>query len=66
MYKELERRAGVDLNRRVNNMKQRAKDSCGTKKQVDDIRKIDVVEQDKKLREIYSKIVTEYEIRYCA
>lgn len=66
MYKELERRAGVDLNRRVNNMKQRAKDSCGTKKQIDDIRKIDAVEQDKKLREIYSKIVTEYEIRYCA
>ena len=66
MYKELERRAGVDLNRRVNNMKQRVKDSCGTKKQVDDIRKIDVVEQDKKLREIYSKIVSEYEIRYCA
>ena len=66
MYKELERRAGVDLNRRVNNMKQRAKDSCSTKKQVDDIRKIDVIEQDKKLREIYSKIVTEYEIRYCA
>lgn len=66
MYKELERRAGVDLNRRVNNMKQRAKDSCGTKKQVDDIRKIDVIEQDKKLREIYSKIVSEYEIRYCA
>lgn len=66
MYKELERRAGVDLNRRVNNMKQRAKDSCSTKKQVDDIRKIDVVEQDKKLREIYSKIVSEYEIRYCA
>lgn len=66
MYKELERRAGVDLNRRVNNMKQRAKDSCGTKKQVDDIRKIDVIEQDKKLREIYYKIVTEYEIRYCA
>ncbi len=66
MYKELERRAGVDLNRRVNNMKQRAKDSCSTKKQVDDIRKIDVIEQDKKLREIYSKIVAEYEIRYCA
>nr|DAU30103.1 MAG TPA: hypothetical protein [Caudoviricetes sp.] len=28
--------------------------------------KMDIIEDDKKLREIFSKIVAEYEIRYCA
>lgn len=65
MHKELERRAGADLGKRVRNMKQRIENSGGTKKQ-SDIKKIDVIEQDKKLREIYSKIVQEYEVKYCA
>lgn len=65
MHKELERRAGADLGKCVRNMKQRIENSGGTKKQ-SDIKKIDVIEQDKKLREIYSKIVQEYEVKYCA
>lgn len=65
MHKELERRAGADLGKRVRNMKQRIENVGGTKKQID-IKKIDVIEQDKKLREIYSKIVQEYEVKYCA
>lgn len=65
MHKELERRAGADLGKRVRNMKQRIENAGGTKKQID-IKKIDVIEQDKKLREIYSKIVQEYEVKYCA
>lgn len=65
MHKELERRAGADLGKRVRNMKQRIENAGGTKKQTD-IKKIDVIEQDKKLREIYSKIVQEYEVKYCS
>lgn len=65
MHKELERRAGADLGKRVRNMKQRIENAGGTKKQID-IKKIDVIEQDKKLREIYSKIVQEYEVKYCS
>ena len=30
------------------------------------LNKMDIIEDDKKLREIFSKIVAEYEIRYCA
>ena len=66
MYSELERRAGCDLNTRLRNLKKRLHDSGATKTEINNTRKIDVIEKDKKLREIFSKIVSEYEIQYCA
>lgn len=66
MYTELERRAGCDLATRLRNKKQRMIDSGCTKTEIDAMRKINIIEEDKKLREIFSKIVSEYEIRYCA
>lgn len=66
MYSELERRAGCDLGTRLRNMKDRLTDKGNKKSYVDKLNKMDVIEQDKKLREIFSKIVTEYEIKYCA
>lgn len=66
MYSELERRAGCDLGTRLRNMKERLADKGNKKSYVDKLNKMDVIEQDKKLREIFSKIVTEYEIKYCA
>ncbi len=66
MYSELERRAGCDLGKRLRNMKDRMLDNGSRKSYVDKLNKMDVIEQDKKLREIFSKIVTEYEIKYCA
>lgn len=63
---ELEQRAGCDLGTRLRNMKQRMGNSGATKTAINSIRKIDVIEGDKKLREIFSKIVSEYEIKYCA
>lgn len=66
MYSELERRAGCDLGARLRNMKSRLTDKGNKKSYVDKLNKMDVIEQDKKLREIFSKIVTEYEIKYCA
>lgn len=66
MYTELEHRAGCDLNARLRNLKKRLYESGATKTEINNCRKIDVIEKDKKLREIFSKIVSEYEIRYCA
>lgn len=66
MYSELERRAGCDLSTRLRNKKHRMEESGFTKKQINDYNKMDVIEEDKKLREIFSKIVAEYEIKYCA
>lgn len=66
MYKLLEQRAGCDLNRRVQNLCYRMAETGATKTQIGKISKLSVIEQDKKLREIFSKIVSEYEIRYCA
>lgn len=66
MYSELERRAGCDLNTRLRNKCNRMFDNGCTKTEIDKFNKMDIIEEDKKLREIFSKIVTEYEIKYCA
>ncbi len=66
MYSELERRAGCDLATRLRNKKQRMSESGCTKKEIGDYNRMDIIEEDKKLREIFSKIVSEYEIKYCA
>ena len=62
----MEHRAGCDLGKRLRNLKDRMTDNGCKKSDVDKLNKMDVIEQDKKLREIFSKIVTEYEIKYCA
>lgn len=66
MYRELELRAGCNLNKRLENLRSRMRDNGETKTSVNKLCKMDVVERDKKLREIFSKIVSEYEIHYCA
>lgn len=66
MYSELQQRAGCDLNTRLRNKKQRMHDAGCTKTEIENTRKIDIIEEDKKLREIFTKIVSEYEIKYCA
>lgn len=66
MYTELEYRAGCDLNTRLRNKRNRMSENGCTKTEINNLNKMDIIEEDKKLREIFSKIVTEYEIRYCA
>lgn len=66
MYEELEYRAGCDLNTRLRNKRRRMQENGCTKTEINNINKMDIIEEDKKLREIFSKIVSEYEIRYCA
>lgn len=66
MYAELERRAGCDLSVRLRNKRSRMMDSGCTKTEINNLNKMDIIEGDKKLREIFSKIVSEYEIKFCA
>ena len=66
MYAELERRAGCDLNTRLRNKRSRMQENGCTKTEINNLNKMDIIEEDKKLREIFSKIVSEYEIQYCA
>lgn len=56
MYTELERRAGCDLGTRLRNLKQRMQDVGRTKTEINNTRKIDVIESDKKLREILQRL----------
>lgn len=65
MYAELERRAGCDLSTRLRNKRQRMADQGRTKTEINSANKMDIICDDKKLREIFLKIVQEYEIRYC-
>lgn len=66
MHTELERRAGCYLNTRLRNKRKRMAENGCTKTEINSLNKMDVIDDDKKLREIFSKIVTEYEIKYCA
>lgn len=63
-YKLLEQRAGVLLERRLDNKKTRMLKEGSSKTAINNTRKIDVIDEDKKLREIYGKIVSEYYIKY--
>lgn len=66
MYAELERRAGCDLSVRLRNKRSRMMENGCTKTEINNLNKMDIIEGDKKLREIFSKIVSEYEIKFCA
>jgi len=65
-YNLLESRAHVDLNRRLMNLRTRMLDQGATKTAIEKANKLDVIEQDPKLREIYAQIIKEYYIRYVA
>ena len=65
-YKLLEQRAGVLLERRLDNKKARLLREGASQTAIKNTRKIDIIDEDKKLREIYGKIVSEYFIKYVA
>jgi hypothetical protein len=65
-YKELEQRAGVNLEARLRNFRTRMLDAGKSKTQINKACKLDVIAEDKKLREIYSKIVQELYIKHVA
>lgn len=65
-YKLLEERARVDLQRRLVNLRGRLFEQGANKTAIEKTNKLDVIEQDPKLREIYAKIIQEYTIKYVA
>ena len=49
----------------LRNKRNRMQESGCTKTEINNLNKMDIIEEDKKLREIFSKIVSEHEIQYC-
>lgn len=67
MYKELESKAGCDLAVRQRNKRDRMNNSGCLKKEIDkETSKIAIVEEDKKLKQIFEGIVRRYAMKYCA
>lgn len=65
-YKLLEERAHVDLGRRLNNQQDRMKIEGASKTAMSKVNRMDILEADPKLKEIYAAIVKEYTIKYVA
>jgi len=65
-YEILEQRAHCDLGRRLSNLKSRLEESGATKTSIKNTTKLDVIEADVKLKEIYTSIIKEFAVRYVA
>jgi hypothetical protein len=65
-YKILEERAGCDLHRRLDNLKQRMALEGATKTSINKANYLDVISLDKRLREIYIGIVARMYVKYAA
>ncbi len=65
-YKLLESRGRVNLEQRLTNLLARMLKQGATKTAISKANKLDVIEADPKLREIYASIIKEYTIKYVA
>lgn len=65
-YKTLEDRARCNLSIRLSNLKDRLSETGATKTQINNANKLDVIENDVRLKEIYTAIVKEMSIKYVA
>ena len=63
VYKALQERAGCDLKIRLKNMRARQALNGASKSKLDELNYLDVIEQDKKLIEIYTAIVKDMAIK---
>lgn len=63
-YDLLQKRAGVNLNKRLDNLKIRLMKQGASQTTIGKANKLDVIEADAKLREIYLAIIKEYSIKY--
>jgi anti-repressor protein len=63
-YKMLEDRAHCDIDKRLRNLVDRLKQSGATKTQISKASKLDVIEADPRLKEIYTSIVKELSVRH--
>lgn len=63
IYAKVDKRAGVSLKTRLTNKRRRMADEGVSKSKRDKLNKVDVIQDDKKLIEIYMAIVKEYAIK---
>ncbi|MDF2651390.1 MAG: Rha family transcriptional regulator [Paenibacillus sp.] len=63
-YKMLEDRAHCDLDKRLRNLIDRLQQSGATKTQISKTSKMDVIENEPRLKEIYTAIVKELSVRH--
>ena len=63
-YEELERRGRCNLDRRLENKISSMKKAGATKKAIANTNKLDVIEEDPRLKEIYISIVREMSVKY--
>ena len=66
LYDVLESRAACDLSARVRNGRKRLEESGATKTKVEDYCRMDAIESDTRLKEIFTAIVREYAVKYVA
>lgn len=64
IYAEVDRRAKADLGRRLSNLRDRMAGEGVSKSKRDKTNKLDVIESDKRLLEIYLAIVKEFAVKY--
>lgn len=64
IFTEVDRRAGVSLETRLTNKRRRMADEGASKSKRDNLTKVDVISDDKKLVEIYMAVVKEFAIKY--
>lgn len=65
-YDILENRARCRLNVRLNNLKERLEQAGAKKSKVNKVSKLDVIEEDTRLKEIYTSVVEKLVIKYSA
>ena len=64
IFTEVDRRAGVSLETRLTNKRRRMADEGASKSKRDNLTKVDVISDDRKLVEIYVAVVKEFAIKY--
>nr|WP_278842519.1 Rha family transcriptional regulator [Melissococcus plutonius] len=64
IYDEVDRRAGSSLKIRLTNMRRRMADEGICKSRRDKLNNIDVIDSDKRLKEIYLSVVKDFAIKY--
>lgn len=64
IYEETERRAGANLKQRLTNKRRRMADEGVSKSKRDKLNKLDVINEDKRVLEVYIAVVKDFAIKY--
>ena len=65
-YEALEQRARCDLSTRLRNLKERLAHEGATKTKINNTSKLDIIEADQRLKQIYTQIIKELAVKYVA